>query len=464
MLCKKAMLTGLMALAAALASTSAFAQTPQGSAFTYQGVLKSGGTPANGTFHLRFQLWDALSGGAQIGADVDQPALVVTDGLFTADLNFGTLAFTGSARWLQVQVITNGGATITPLTPRQPISAAPYALYALGADGPNLTNLNASNLASGTVPSGQLSGTYANTLALNNLSNTIAGTFTGNGAGLTNLNATNIASGNLPPTRLPTGGGWLLTSTLNIDSNTLAIDPVHNRVGIGTAAPSHLLHVRGIGPVMVLQDSASASNQAGYVGFWNNTSVETGWMGYGTPGSPHLTVRNARVNGNIVLSPGAGGGDVIISGGSVGISTSAPEFLLHVNGTAGKPGGGSWATASDARLKKNIVDLEGALDSLLALRGVEFEYINPKAINEPAGRRIGMIAQEVERVFPDWVSEGTDGYKRLAFSGFEALTVEAFRDLRAEKDADIVALRAEIEELKMRVQSLARRSQTGGRP
>ena len=59
------------------------------------------------------------------------------------------------------------------------------------------------------------------------------------------------------------------------------------------------------------------------------------------------------------------------------------------------------------------------------------------------GKRIGMIAQEVEEVFPDWVSEGGHGYKTVTFRGFEALTVEALRELRAEKDAEIDALRRE---------------------
>src|SRR5687767_1911730 len=90
---------------------------PQGSAFTYQGVFKDGGSSANGTYHLRFQLWNALAGGSQVGSDLDFPTLSINDGLFTVALDFGSNVFDGSARWLQVQVVTNGGATLTPLTP-----------------------------------------------------------------------------------------------------------------------------------------------------------------------------------------------------------------------------------------------------------------------------------------------------------------------------------------------------------
>src|SRR5260370_13964485 len=59
-----------------------------------------------------------------------------------------------------------------------------------------------------------------------------------------------------------------------------------------------------------------------------------------------------------------------------------------------------------------------------------------------------MIAQEVEKIFPDWVDTAANGMKRLSIHGFEALTVQALRELRAEKDARISALEqhnAEIE-------------------
>jgi hypothetical protein len=50
-----------------------------------------------------------------------------------------------------------------------------------------------------------------------------------------------------------------------------------------------------------------------------------------------------------------------------------------------------------------------------------------------------MVAQEVEKIFPEWVETAPDGMRRLSIRGFEALTVEALRDLRAEKDEQIRA-------------------------
>ncbi len=140
--------------------------------------------------------------------------------------------------------------------------------------------------------------------------------------------------------------------------------------------------------------------------------------------------------------------------GETGIGTSNPAFLLHVNGSAGKPGGGSWSNTSDINLKKNIHDLDGSLEKLMELRGVTFEYIDPATINELEGERIGVIAQEIEKIFPDWVSLNDEGYKTVTFRGFEALTVEAIRELRDEKDAQIDKLRDETADLRDRVAQL----------
>lgn len=165
-----------------------------------------------------------------------------------------------------------------------------------------------------------------------------------------------------------------------------------------------------------------------------------------------------RVHSNGGVSVGGNFAGTVPSNGmrissAVGIGAQ-PAFLLHVNGSAGKPGGGSWSNSSDRRLKKNIEGLYGALDSLLQLRGVTFEYKDPEAIHELPGERIGMIAQNVADVFPDWVDMNDDGYLRLTFRGFEALTVEALRELRAEKDAEIDMLHAENESLRDEIDAL----------
>src|SRR2546425_2211832 len=70
-------------------------------AFTYQGQLRDGGTNANGTYTMTFKLYDAISGGSQIGSDIaTSPTLA--NGLFSVNLDFGAGVFDGSARWLGI--------------------------------------------------------------------------------------------------------------------------------------------------------------------------------------------------------------------------------------------------------------------------------------------------------------------------------------------------------------------------
>lgn len=117
----------------------ASAQTPLGTAFTYQGELKFQGQPAAGPTDLRFRLYDAPVGGAQVGTEVAASAVSVSAGRFTLPLDFGAGAFAGQARWLEIDVRCPAGTgPFTTLNPRQPLTAAPYALHALnpGPMGP----------------------------------------------------------------------------------------------------------------------------------------------------------------------------------------------------------------------------------------------------------------------------------------------------------------------------------------
>ncbi len=125
----------LLAVVAGLLYSAVSAAAPQGVAFTYQGRLDSGGVPQTGAFDVRFRLHDAPAAGAQVGADLTLTAVPVVAGLFSADLDFGTSAFTGQARWLEVAVKGAGDADFVTLTPRQPITSVPYATYALSGGG-----------------------------------------------------------------------------------------------------------------------------------------------------------------------------------------------------------------------------------------------------------------------------------------------------------------------------------------
>jgi len=104
---------------------------PLGSAFTYQGALESASAPATGPFDFEFRIYDDPAAALPLGAPVLRDDVALAGGVFTVDLDFGTAAFNGQARWLEIAVRpgTSSGA-YTPLLPRQRVAPAPYALTA----------------------------------------------------------------------------------------------------------------------------------------------------------------------------------------------------------------------------------------------------------------------------------------------------------------------------------------------
>ena len=119
----------------------------QGTAFTYQGQLQNNGSPASGTYNLTFSLYTNNAGGTAVAEPVTNNAVVVTNGLFTVLINFGSDPFTGATNWLQIGVESNGVSGFTTLTPRQELTPVPYAIFA-----------NTASNVLGTVPTEQLSG------------------------------------------------------------------------------------------------------------------------------------------------------------------------------------------------------------------------------------------------------------------------------------------------------------------
>ena len=208
--------TNIACIPCVLCLASAALAQPLGTAFTYQGELRASGVPASGPHDLRFRLYDAVSGGNQVGSTICSDNVATSEGRFTVVLDFGA-QFAGQQRVLEIDVRADTGldcgnaAGFVPLAPRQPLTASPHAIFALTsghtAMANDATQLNgqsaayyrdATNLNAGTVADARLASTVARTntnqaftgaMTFGNAANAFTGAFSGSGAGLAGVNA-----------------------------------------------------------------------------------------------------------------------------------------------------------------------------------------------------------------------------------------------------------------------------------
>lgn len=148
----------------------------QNTAFTYQGRLNDGTSPANGNYEILFRPFGVFTGGSQLTIP-NIRFVAVSNGLFTTAMDFGPAIFAGGPVYLQLEVRTNAGASYTTLVPRQQLTPTPYAIFSgIASTVPNGAIATA-QLAADAVTTGKLapgavtSATLADTLALGNSTN-----------------------------------------------------------------------------------------------------------------------------------------------------------------------------------------------------------------------------------------------------------------------------------------------------
>jgi hypothetical protein len=213
------------------------------------------------------------------------------------------------------------------------------------------------------------------------------------------------------------------------------------RVGINTTSPEEMLHVAG--------------SILGATGRFRPSEYILGSQGLAT-----LDVKGGVGNIGVFvgdLSPFGAAAFVVNRSGT-------NKHFLHfaTNGNAvfyvdqnGRPfGTGGYAELSDARYKRNVSTFENALDAILNLRGVSFEWDTEKWKERglPTGKQIGFIAQEVEKVLPELVTTDAKGYKTVSYTDAVPVLVEAIKAQQKQREAD----KAEIAELKARLDAIER--------
>ncbi len=207
----------------------------------------------------------------------------------------------------------------------------------------------------------------------------------------------------------------------------MIIDPDGN-VGIGTTTPQigKLEVVKTVpgqeASLLSLRNMSSNANTAASLSFTTYHTSETARISAVNEVTGGARTRlEFRTHNNANLDPRM----IIDPDGNVGIGKENPSYKLDINGAIR----GTNISPSDARFKTNITTLENALEKVTNLRGVTYEWTEP---SKGVGDQIGVIAQEVEEVFPEVVSTDNDGYKSVAYAKLVGPIIEAVKTLDKE--------------------------------
>jgi len=438
-----------------------------------------------------------VSGSTNLGSVTGVTINGGTSGQVLTTDGTGTLSWTTVSSGSGVsQIVAGTGITITPL-----VGTGIVTINASGGGGGYGNAEVSTYLASGTDTAGYVTtgnvtalrfiGSGANLTAMN-AANISTGTLavarggTGVTTGLTVLNATNITSGTLAVARGGTGitasgtSGNVLTSNgtawvssavtvsaTNITSGTLAV--ARGGTGLTAAGTS--------GNVLISNGTAWVSSAISSVPWTAITGTPTTVAGYGITNAVTTntvqTITGAKTFTGGVFSQaynlsqfssmylqGGDGGELVWS---ISATAIAPKMKLdgasgtfQVYGGAFKPGGGSWSDNSDRRLKDNIQPLTNSLDKIKQLNPVSYDW----RYDNPTSPGIGFIAQDVQPVFPDAVSESkpTEVQSEFIPEGEKVLNVGWKNDIFAYLVGSIKELSEQIEQLTAEINTLKNNS------
>jgi hypothetical protein len=199
---------------------------------------------------------------------------------------------------------------------------------------------------------------------------------------------------------------------------------------------------------------ASGSDSVAIGSFVQSTAQSSVTIGMGNLASVlRNTIPNSLMVGflsttpTLFVGPSPGSGSAT---GSVGIGTTNTQgFKLFVNGSIAAT---SFSQVSDIRLKANIRSIDNALNKVLKLEGIKYEWkngVNPD-LTLPDSTQIGFSAQDVEKVLPELVTTNSEGFKAVSYQNMSAVLVEAVK----EQQKTIEQQQTELEQVKRQLQVL----------
>ncbi len=429
-----------------------------------QGLRITNASTTNGTYsNIKFASYDVGGTnvyGAMIGSVINNHNV----GAVAGDMFFHTTVNTGSVE--RMRITSAGNVGIGTSNPEVTLHVATETVAGNPRCMINQYCANNSNSAFFILRKGRGT-TLAPTVVANGdqlgtvLSEAYDGTaFIRTGASIKFTCNGAVAAGSVPTDLcFITGSSGLGTEWMRILST--------GNVGIATSAPTQALQ---IGDLTSIPSATPKTIDLG--GSYSSTPganmkvriYDDGTNVYGIGVSAFqldYSISNNNINNRHVFYYGTTELVRIQGNGFVGIGTPAPGYLLSVNGQPGANGFTAFTNYSDARLKKNVNNVEKSLDKIMQLRPVTFNY-NEKYLaaydDTTALTKLhrGFIAQEVKEVFPEMVGtsnvKGTD-YLDLNLSNLQVYMVKAMQ----EQQQIIVSQKEEIELMKQRIAAMEKK-------
>jgi hypothetical protein len=235
---------------------------------------------------------------------------------------------------------------------------------------------------------------------------------------------------------------------LRLGTNAITRLQIHENGYIGVG-------YTGLAPTRILDLHGGA--ESGFMAFHTNGTGSTTTDGFliGVNGVTEQAIVWNYENTGLYFATNNSTKMIIEAGGNVMIGSSVPDQKLSVAGNASKSVGGAlWATYSDRRLKDLHGDYNKGLSEIVTLQPVVFSYKADNPLDLPNENiEYGLIAQEVQDIFPEAVSESRKGYLQLNMNPINVAFINAIKELKAandnlqEKVIDLESRLAEIESM-----------------